>query len=220
MKTYLIIIIVLLQSCGVQTTKIAPPNNTQLLARALANNHSSIASLLKIVRLTENAQNIVQLNLMLVNTNFTRLNREINYLQQFYPQMSFVHQSILNEITTWVYINQIYHQEISPPVRILQREELYLAPSKIDFKKCIADNPDCANSLRKKLNTSIPKLNITKTLKKMALKDPCVNLSSTLQNEKKANRCLRKSKGDLKIELLSKPHFNTNEWLQAITATQ
>lgn len=217
--TLIVLLIFMLGSCGQQAPKKVAPDNTQLLASALTNyNYLQADSLLPKIRMTENAQNIIKLYLMLETKNILKLTRELDYLQQFFPQMSFIHQSIINEIMIWVYLKQIYRDEISPPVRILQRDELYLAPSDIDFSTCEQPNTRCANISREKLSTLMTTTDITKNLKKMARKDPCVNLSSGLQDHKKANRCLRKSKGNLAIELLPQPHFSLDEWLQTISS--
>lgn len=195
------------------------PTDQQLLIEALRiKNFNSANIYLKNMRLTENSQNLIQVYISLYFDNLLTLNNSITYLEQFYSGMSFVQQSMFNQIANWVYINTVYRKEISPPVRILQRQELLLAPSEIDFDLCVdnSTNTHCAFQQRKILLTFLSNKQITNTLKKMALKDPCVNLSSKPQGQKIANRCLNKSTGDLKLTLLPVPFFTYNEWLQIV----
>lgn len=207
----------LLYSCGGNNKKVEP-DEKELLALALyQNNFQRVSVLLPKVRMTENSVNIIQLFLHMHSENLLKLENKIDYLKQFYSSMSLLHQSLLNEMMGWLYIKQIYRHEISPPIRIIQREELYLESSQIDFSKCPGQIADCAMDKREKLTTLFSDDQISGFIKKMAIKDPCVNTSSGLQGEAIANRCLKKSKGQLKIELLPKPRFNTNQWLQIIT---
>lgn len=205
-------------SCGSPEQKKIAVSTDLLLSQSLAKQNFIRADeyILKI-KLTENSINIINLYKMLNHESVLRLHREFEYLRQFYPQMSEIHKFMFDDMSRWHYLNQIYHQEISPPVRILQRDQLYLAPSEVDFKHCQEEQSDCATDVRHRLTSLMTVLEITKALKKMALKDPCINLSSRLQDEAKANRCLRKSKGDLVIQLLPIPRFNSAQWLQSIS---
>jgi hypothetical protein len=196
------------------------PQNQQLLIEAIRSKNFNLANMyLKKIRLTENSQNLIYFYISLYFDNLLTLNNTINYLQQFYLDMNFVQQSVFKQMTNWVYLNGIYRHEISPPVRILQRKELLLAPSKINFKLCSnnLENKHCALQLRKKLLPFMTNEEITLKLKKMALKDPCVNLSSEPLGQEIANRCLKKSTGDLKVSLLPVPFFTYNEWLQIVS---
>jgi len=211
------LIIAALISCGKQVT-VKTIDNKQLLAQALANkNFINARELSQQVRMTENTQNIISLYLSLPEESLVILDGSIEYIKQFIPDMDIGHQPVLNEIIIWVHLKQIYQHEISPPVRILQRDKLYLAPSKIDFTLCPSEVADCASTPRKKLLLLVAPEDITIKLKKMASRDPCVNLSNTLRGPETANRCLKKSKGNLNVELLALPRFSYAEWLQFIT---
>ena len=198
---------------------IVVPTDQQLLINAIRiKNFDRVDGYLKTIRLTENSQNLIRFYMRLYSENLLTLNHSINYLEQFYSNMSFVQQSVFNQMAIWVYFNRIYRHEISPPVRILQRQELLLAPSEIDFGLCV-DNEEvshCAIVERRKLLTFMSNQQIASTLKKMALKDPCVNLSNKPQGQKIANRCLQKSTGELKVSLLPVPFFTYNEWFQIL----
>lgn len=194
-------------------------DDSVLLSQHLAANRLPQAKfLLPSINNSINSKNIIELYLVLREQGELALSNQVKYLKQFYPQMNFIHQSIYNQIAQRVYLKQIYRQEVSPPVRILQRDSLFLAPSNIDFKKCLnVQRTYCANEARAKLLEIITLEEITRNLKSMALKDPCVNLSYTLKGDVEANRCLKSSKGDLRIENLPKPLITSNQWLQAIT---
>jgi hypothetical protein len=217
MKAFIGIVVLLISACSSNPNK--PPNNKQLLAMALHNkNFVAVETLLPQVRMVENTGNIIHLFLSLHSDNLLVIDRQVEYIKQFLPDMSAIHQQLFEQMMIWLYVKQIYRHEISPPVRILQREELFLAPSNIDFNKCPSDNSQCAVEVRKKLRPLMTDEDLLYQLKKMALKDPCVNSSKQLQGEAVANRCLRKSKGHLKIELLPLPRFSTQQWLEIISS--
>ena len=207
-----------LLACGSPEQKKKAISTELLLSQSLAQQNFVRAQVyLPQIQLTENSINLINLYKMLSNKSVLRLQREFDYLQQFYPQMNEIHKFMFDDMSRWYYLTQVYHQEISPPVRILQRDQLYLAPSQVDFKHCQEPRSDCATTARNNLSGLMTVAEITKALKKMALKDPCINLSTQLQNEKKANRCLKKSKGDLIVHLLPIPRFNSAQWLQSIS---
>lgn len=215
---YLILVLFII-SCG-NEQKIKPLSNEQLLARALSNNDfHTVQSIRPLIRHTENMQNIIKLYEYLYKEKSVALKNELNYTTQFYPQMNEFQKYIIDEISVWVYLMQMYKHEISPPVRILQREVLYLAPSKIDFSACPnASSKACATVARSKISSLLTNESIVETLKQMARKDPCVNLSGRLQGERIANRCLKKSKSSLEVVLLPLPRFNATQWLQALNS--
>lgn len=215
---YLILLLICLHliSCG-KTNVIKPLSKHEIMAQHLVNNQLTQAKILfPKVALTENAQNLIGLNIAMHEGGELPLMKEVEYIEQFFHQMSFVHQSMFNQIVKWLFLKQIYRQEIKPPVRILQREQLYLAPSGIDFDKCLQIREGCSNELRKKLLVFMTITEINKNLISMASKDSCVNLSSRPKGEAQANRCLRMSKGKLSVTLLAKPKFSFDEWLQVI----
>ncbi|MCF6288270.1 MAG: hypothetical protein L3J53_03415 [Proteobacteria bacterium] len=219
-KIILILPLVLyLTSCAKPENKKLLPNHQHLLANALAvNGLQQSKEIIPLVHNSNNAQNIIQLYLIMREEGELAFVNEVNYLQPLYPSMEFIHQSMFAQMQKWLYLKQIYRQEVLPPVRILQQEKLYLAPSNIDFNKCNTIKSYCANDARASLLKIMTSEEISKKLKQMAIKDPCVNLSTTLKGEAKANRCLKYSKGNLKIKLLAKPSFSFDEWLQAINS--
>ena len=214
-----IALILVLSSCGSPTT-VKKLDAKPALAQALAHeNYAKVMNLKTTANMHPNAQRVVDLYLKLPLDNLVKVNNEIDYLQQFYPSFSPIHKTIFDEIVKWAALKQIYQYEISPPIRILQRDQLYLAKSHIDFYKCPANNKGCANKARQKVKNLMSNDEIIKVLKRMTLKDPCVNLSNQLKGQAVADRCLNMSKGNFKIELLPKPRFNTTQWLQAVSSS-
>lgn len=217
-KKYLLLLVVFLFS-ACSNKKPIEADLKELLALALNNKmFTKVENLLPQIRMTENSNNIIRLYLNTHSENLFVIEREVEYLKQFVVDMGMAHQAVLNEIMVWLYVNQVYRHEVSSPVRIIQREQLYLEPSNIDFKKCPDVTVDCAHEVRAKLLPLIDNEELTRKLKKMALKDPCVNLSSQLQGQAVANRCLRKSKEQLKIVLLPFPRFSFSHWLKIISS--
>ena len=209
--------ILALFSCGKPQSKKHPLDNLTVLSQALAKEDTETIQLyIDKVRLTENSQNLISLYTKLETDSILQLHRQTDYLHQFYPQMKFIHQSMFNEMLKWVLLNIIYRDEIAPPVRIFQREKMYLAPSHIDFEVCLADSAKCSESARIQLKEILTNEEITEQLKKMAKSDPCVNMGNTLEDEFKADRCLKRTQGQLVVKLLKKPEFTMEEWLQAL----
>jgi hypothetical protein len=203
-------------SCGKPTE--VKPNKKVLLAQALyLKNFNSVQGLLKQVKLSENTLNLINANKAMHQGSEPGLQKELRYLHQFYSQMSPSHQVLYNQMRQWLLLKQIYRTEIAPPVRILQRKELYLAPSNINFNVCQTTPARCASEQRTELAEFITKKVVAQELKKMALKDPCANLSNSLKDSTFANRCLNSSKGDLRIELLAKPFLTQSKWLQVMS---
>lgn len=215
-----VVLLLLLQSCG-KKAPVEKVDDYQLLAQALVKkDQATIQSLRQNVRLTEDTQNLLDLYQLLQQDSGATMQPQIDYLHQFYPSMVPSHRRFFDQMRLWSYLKQIYQHEISPPVRILQREKLYLAPSNIDFSRCTNDNQstDCAHQVRNKILPLISQQGLYDSLKKMATNDPCVNLSQILKGEELANRCLKKSKGQLKVTLLPVPRFSYEQWLGFITA--
>ena len=194
------------------------PNNKTLLAQALyLKDFNSAQRLSTQVKLSENTLTLINANKAMHQGSEPGLQNELRYLHQFYTQMSPSHQALYNKMHQWLLLKQIYRTEIAPPVRILQRKELYLAPSNINFNVCQTTPARCASDQRAELTKLITPEVIAQELKKMALKDPCANLSNSLKDSTFANRCLNSSKGDLRIELLPKPFLTQSKWLQVIS---
>ena len=210
------LISLLIIGCGKPTE--VKPNNKTLLAQALyLKNFDSAQKLMNNVNLSEKTQNLIKANKAMQLGSEPGLQKELHTLQKIYSQMSPSHQALYNKMHQWLLLKQIYRIEIAPPVRILQRKELYLAPSNINFNVCQTTPARCASEQRAELTKLITPEVIAQELKRMALKDPCANLSNSLKDSAFANRCLNSSKGDLRIELLPKPFFTQSKWLQVIS---
>lgn len=120
----------------------------------------------------------------------------------------------------WAYLHPIYRREIGKDIRILQREELLLAPSNIDFSICVDEQPVCANLMRGRLKAISSPYEINSRLVDMANNDPCINLTNENMAGDFANQCLANRKGTLKINLLSPPKFIAPEWLAVLEDRQ
>jgi hypothetical protein len=102
----------------------------------------------------------------------------------------------------------------------LQREELLVAPSDIDFAQCVDEQPMCANLMRGRLKTISSPDEINQRLIEMANNDPCINLSNQNLAGNFASQCLANRKGNLKINLLSSPKFLKDQWLAVLENRQ
>jgi hypothetical protein len=206
----------LLISCTQKVT-VKPVDDINLFAVALEErNIKNIGFYKERVRITENMQNIIKLHMNLEIDSLIKLSNQMLYIEQFTANMSDIHKLILSDIAQWIYLKQIYQHEVSPPVRILQRSELYLAPSNINFDMCPSENVACASEIRKKILVLMTSDEIRNNLMSMASKDPCVNLTRQLKGHSFASSCLKKNKGQLRIQLLSLPFINKSLWLQAL----
>ncbi len=213
---YLSIVTLLIIGCG-KPTEVRSNNKTQLAQALYLKDFDTVQKLLTKSNLNENKRNLIKANQAMQQGIEPSLQQELRYLQQSYSQMNPAEQSLYNKMHQWLLLKQIYRTEIAPPVRILQRKELYLAPSHINFNICQTTPARCASQQRDELTKLITAEVIEQELKKMALKDPCANLSNSLKDSTFANRCLNSSKGDLRIELLPKPFLTQSKWLQVIS---
>lgn len=185
----------------------------QDLSQALSDkSFIKVSQLKNTVQMSNVSLDLINAFLTMHGSNIVLLQHQLSQLDVGYVNMSLSQKLIFEEMQKWLNLKNIYREEISPPVRILQREQLYLAPSNISFTLCPSSTLNCASKARNVISSYMTNEEIIISLKRMALKDPCVNLSHTLQGKIKANRCLQKSKGGLAIELLSKPRFNVLQW--------
>ena len=211
-------VVTLLFSCTKKAI-VKPVDDKSLFAAALEErNIKNISFYKERVRTTENMQNIIKLYMSLEVDSLIKLSNQMLYIEQFTTQMSSIHKLILSDIAQWIYLKQIYQHEISPPVRILQRSELFLAPSNIDFNLCPGENVACASEIRYKIREMMSNEEIKSNLMSMASLDPCVNLTRQLKGHSIANSCLKKNKGQLRIQLLNLPYINKKLWLQALSS--
>jgi hypothetical protein len=210
-------VITFLLSCTTKTI-VKTEGDKNSFAEALEErNLKNISTYKERIRTTENMQNIIKLHMSLEVDSLIKLSNQVQYIEQFKAQMSDIHKLIFNQIATWVYLKQIYQHEVSPPVRILQRSELYLAPSNIGFDLCPSESAACASAIRNKAQMLLTNDEIRSNLMSMASIDPCVNLTRQLKGHSFASNCLKKNKGQLRIQLLSLPFINKKLWLQALS---
>jgi len=216
--TPIILLIILLTGCGSQPIK--PVNNHSALIAALIaqDQHKINLEKSKLSIGTKNS-NIINLYLMAIQDKPYNV---INHSQKLLPNFhhyNLYQQMILKPILLWAYAHPIYRQETAKQVRILQRESLLVAPSNISFMSCEKKNEGCANNLRTQLAHVIDSKAFTETLTQMAENDPCINLTDENLAGEFADQCLASRKGNLKINLISKPKFLFNQW-QAIFDSQ
>ena len=214
----LAIFTLLLSACGSQVPhKSSAQANKQKLANALVNNRKNEIEYLKsTLQLSPKTLHILKVYDLVKNGNTFTIEEKLQQGKHIIYTENSLSSNFLNNLKKWTYLTQIYRSEVSPPIRILQRDHLYLAPSHIDFSKCPGLSTACATLARQYIAKLLAPNEIKQELKLMAQKDPCVNLTSSLKGEDFANACLRKSKGNLQVELLKKPTLIANQWLQIL----
>ena len=206
----LLFVIFLLGACAGTPTK---PDYNPLVNALISQDRSAIIAARGTQTLSVKNDNIINLFLLMVDNNPTAVVTHSKLLIENYHQYSFYQQQILKPILLWAYLHPIYRRETARDIRILQREELLVAPSNIDFAQCIDEQPMCANLMRGRLKAISSPHEINQRLIEMANNDPCINLSDKNLAGDFANQCLANRKGDLKINLLSTPKFLADQWL-------
>lgn len=210
-KLALIAVIVLLSACGSQPVK--PTITHQMLVGALLTQDvNRIINTKNQLAVGTKNDNIIKLYLLAINEQPYELISNSQILLQNIHHYDHHQQGILKPLLLWAYAHPIYRQETAKQVRLLQRETLLVAPSDIDFKQCEADHAGCANGLRAQVAHIISPNELTEVLSEMAHNDPCINLSDENLGGDFGNQCLASRKGDLKINLLSKPSFLSAQW--------
>lgn len=200
-----------LSACG------SPPkpsiDHTQLLITALvAQDQNKILTHKSKVTLGIKNQNIINLYLLAIKNEPYQLLSHSQQLIKNYHHYNETQQSIIKPLLLWSYAHPIYRQETAKQVRLLQREELLVAPSNIDFMACERNTGGCANTLRQQVANIITAPEFTATLLDMANNDPCINLTEENLGGDFGNQCLASRKGDLKVNLLSIPHYLFGQW--------
>lgn len=216
--TSIVITYILLTGCGSQPTK-PEMNYNQLIAALISHNQSIIKVEQKTLKIGIKNQNIINLYLLAIQDKPYELISNSQLLIKNIHHYNLNQQIILKQLLLWAYVHPIYRQETAKQVRILQRETLLVAPSKIDFMACEAKNTGCSNALRAQVAHIINPKDFTETLIQMAENDPCINLSDENLAGDFGNQCLASRKGDLEINLISKPQFLFNQW-QAMLDTK
>ncbi len=206
-----IAVITLLSGCGSQAIK--PVITHEMLITALiAGNKDQVISIKNKLPVSTKNNNVIKLYLLSVSDKPYELISNSQLLIQNIHHYNHSQQSILKQLLLWAYAHPIYRQETAKQVRLLQRESLLVAPSNIDFKNCETNNSGCANNLREQLQTIISPPEFTEVLLQMAHNDPCINLSTENLGGELGNQCLSSRKGNLKVNLISKPVFLSHQW--------
>lgn len=215
----LLLLVFLLSSCG-SGSQVKPKGpKTQLIQALTAKNNVGITQHKSTIKNKTKALNVVQLYQLAISNEPYRVVSNSQLLLQNIQHYSFSQQTILKQILLWAYAHPIYRQETGKQIRILQRAELLVAPSDIDFAKCLVHDlsqvKGCS-TLRKQVAHIISNKELNETLHTMASNDPCINLTDNNVAGDAANQCLASRKGDLKINLLSVPNFLSSQWEQAL----
>lgn len=213
----LFVIILVLAACAGAPTK---PDYNPLVNALISQNKSAIISARAAQPLSVKNNNIINLYLLMIDNNPSAVVANSKLLIENYHQYNFYQQQILKPILLWAYLHPIYRRETARDIRILQREELLVAPSNIDFAQCIDEQPMCANLMRGRLKTISSPDEINQRLIEMANNDPCINLSDQNLAGDFASQCLANRKGNLKINLLSSPKFLADQWLAVLEDRQ
>lgn len=215
----LLSLVFLLSSCG-SGPQVKPKGpKAQLIQALTAKNNVGITQHKSIIKNRTKALNVVQLYQLAISKEPYRVVSNSQLLLQNIQHYSLSQQIILKQLLLWAYAHPIYRQETGKQVRILQRSELLVAPSDINFAKCLADDlsqvKGCS-TLRRQVSHIISNKELNETLHTMANNDPCINLTDDNVAGDAANQCLASRKGDLKINLISIPNFLSSQWEQAI----
>ncbi len=203
----------LLVGCG---AKPKPISQKELLINALMiKDNRAITQHKTIIEDKRRVLNLVQLYQLMVANEPYRVIANSQILLGNIHHYSLPQQAILKQILLWAYAHPIYRQETGKQIRILQRTELLVAPSEVDFLKCERDLSTCSD-LRRQIEHIISTKELNEALYLMADHDPCINLGDEGLTGDFANQCLASRKGDLKINLLSMPSFLVEQWEVAL----
>ncbi len=206
------IIFLLLTACGSQPTKPKVNHKQQLIAALVAQDREQIIAKKDPANLKLKNLNIINLYLLAINNEPYQLLSNSQLLLKNYHNYNGEQQKIIKPMLLWAYVHPIYRQETAKQVRLLQREELLVAPSNIDFVVCESKINGCASTLRQQVASIISPAELTSTLLDMASNDPCINLTNENLSGEFGNQCLASRKGNLKVNLLSPPQFLFGQW--------
>ncbi|MCX7552412.1 hypothetical protein OS175_00855 [Marinicella sp. S1101] len=209
--------ILLLSACG---APVKPPVDRQqtLIAALVAQETSQIIASKAQLPMSVKNSNIINLYMLAIKNQPYQLISNSQKLIKNFHHYNPAQQNILKPILLWAYVHPIYRQETAKQVRLLQREELLVAPSEIDFLACEQNDMGCASTLRQQLSAIIAPNEFTATLMDMAHNDPCINLTDENMGGGLGNQCLASRKGDLKVNLLSHPKFLYAQWAQMLNS--
>ncbi len=215
--TAIIITFILLTACGSQPTK-PEIDYSRMISALISHNQPLIKAEINKLKINTKNRNVINLYLLAIQDKPYKVISNSQLLLKNIHHYNFYQQSILKPVLLWAYVHPVYRQETAKQVRILQRETLLVAPSQIDFLACETENEGCSNVLRTQVAHIINPKEFTEALTQMAQNDPCINLTDENLAGDFANQCLASRKGDLEINLISKPRFLFNQW-QAMLET-
>lgn len=204
--------IALLTACGNPSNQRKTSQNGLLIAALVAQDHNKIIAAKSQLKLNPYNKQIVDLYLFAVSDEPYQLLSHSQQLINNFHQYTAAQQRILKPMLLWAYAHPIYRQETAKEVRLLQRETLLVAPSKIDFAACEERQTGCSSTLREQVANIIAPMEFTEILVQMANNDPCINLSQENVGGESGHQCLASRKGDLKINLISKPQYLFAQW--------
>ncbi len=202
----------LLAACGSPGNQRKNSQNGLLIAALVAQDHNKIVAANSRLKLNQQNQQIIDLYLLAVSDEPYQLLSHSQQLIKNFHQYNAAQQRILKPMLLWAYAHPIYRQETAKEVRLLQRETLMVAPSNINFAACEKSESGCSSTLRNQVANIIAPVEFTETLEQMANNDPCINLTQENVGGESGHQCLASRKGDLKINLISKPQFLFAQW--------
>lgn len=214
-KILVVSFIILMTACGTPVVKV---DYKMQLAQAIVDNNEFIAnSLLSKISLSGNSRNLISQYFDVRNNKQVTLMRKLTISNPMVTNENKSFSEIHRAINIWTFAEEVYRIEIAKAVRILQRKELFIAPSEVDFHKCKAfDSNKCAREARKQLYQYIGSKELSELLYKMAEKDPCINLTEELIGQQTADLCLQKRMGETQVDLIALPEFTVDDWYQAL----
>ena len=207
-------VILFLAACGNPVIKV---DYKLQLAQAIVENNPEVAKpLLSKLNISANSRNLISQYFDVKENKRVTLIRKLKISNSMVKNEKPIFNEIHRAINIWTFAEEVYRVEISKAVRILQREELLIAPSQVDFAKCKSfDSKKCASDARKQLYQFIGSQDLQDLLIKMADKDPCINLTEELIGQETADLCLKKRMGEQQVDLISLPKFTAQDWYQA-----
>lgn len=210
------LIVLLLCACGSNPVKPTSVDTSTLIRALLQQDKIQIQQQKDLIRLGTRTSNIINLYLMLLHDNPIGIVNNTEQLINNIHHYSLQQQIVLQKILLWAYAIQIYRHETGQQIRILQREQLLLAPSNIDFVECELLKEHCSVELRDRLSSFVSAQELRETLFIIANNDPCINLTDKNLAGDFASQCLASRKGDLKVNLLSPPNFLRDQWIEVL----
>ncbi|MCF6300068.1 MAG: hypothetical protein L3J52_02955 [Proteobacteria bacterium] len=215
-KKACVLIVILLSACGSNPVKPISIDTSALVRALLQQDKIQIQQQKDLIGLGTRTSNIINLYLMLLHDNPIGIVNNSEQLITNIHHYSLQQQVVLQKILLWAYAIQIYRHETGQQIRILQTEQLLLAPSNINFGECELLKEHCSVELRNRLGAFVSAQELSETLFIIANNDPCINLTHENLAGDFASQCLASRKGDLKVNLLSRPNFLHGQWVEVL----